>query len=78
MWFLNEDGEKLFRCGREDFSSAVRAAAACAVFRPDEEDEWVTDEERSCYNCRFRRWTADSFLCRGPAEQQAPHPAPAS
>lgn len=65
MWFEHNDGHKRFRHGREDFAAAARAALACAIFRPDEEDEWVTDEERSCYNCRYRRWTADSFLCRG-------------
>ncbi len=64
MWIITEEGSRLFRSGREDFAAAARAALSCAVFRPDEEDEWVTDEECSCYNCRFRRWTADSFMCQ--------------
>jgi hypothetical protein len=33
------------------------------VFHPDVEEEQVADEDRSCYNCRYRRWTAASFVC---------------
>lgn len=65
MWFYNEHGRKLFLHGQEDYNAAARAAQDCPSFREDVEDEWVTDEERSCYNCRYRRWTADSFQCQG-------------
>jgi hypothetical protein len=65
MWIVTEKGLRLFRHGREAYGAAAQAAQACPVFREDVEDEWVTDEARSCYNCRYRRWTADSFQCRG-------------
>jgi len=68
MWFCIEDRRKLFLHGREDYTAAARAAEACPVFREDVEEEWVTDEARSCYNCRLRRWTADSFQCQGHVE----------
>jgi hypothetical protein len=32
-------------------------------FHPDVEEELIADEARSCYNCRYRRWTAVSFSC---------------
>jgi len=68
MWFLNHKGHRLFRHGREDYDAAARAAEACHSFQEDVDEECVTDESRSCYNCRFRRWTADSFQCQGHLE----------
>ena len=52
-----------FPGGREDSTTAARMASACPGFRSDDADEWVVDEERSCYNCRARRWTPASFVC---------------
>lgn len=49
--------------GKDDWIGAARLAAACRSFCPDEEDEQVADEPRSCYNCRYRRWTVASFSC---------------
>jgi hypothetical protein len=49
--------------GRDDLEGAARIAAACGTFHPDEDDEQVADEPRSCYNCRYRRWTVASFSC---------------
>ncbi|MBN2107139.1 MAG: hypothetical protein JW832_06895 [Deltaproteobacteria bacterium] len=45
-----------------DYKS-VQAALACPHFFLDDEDECVSDEEISCLNCRYRRWTQESFLC---------------
>ena len=42
---------------------AVQDAEACTHFTLDDEDELVSDEERTCLNCRYRRWTQESFLC---------------
>ncbi len=67
MWRLTENGKREFRGGREDWPQAARMAARCAVFDADSEEEWVADEERSCYNCRYRRWTAASFACKAHA-----------
>jgi hypothetical protein len=68
MWFRIEDGRKLFLHGQENYNAAALAAEACSVFKEDVEDEWVTDEARSCYNCHLRRWTAESFQCQGHVE----------
>lgn len=67
MWLFDQRGQKEFRHGQEAFELASEAAAGCRDFRPDVEEEWVADEERSCYNCRLRRWTAESFTCLVPS-----------
>jgi hypothetical protein len=46
-----------------DENRARQAAQACSWFRLDDEDELVSDDERTCLNCRYRRWTADAFVC---------------
>ncbi len=66
MWIEDEIGRKLFRHGNEAWGAAAKVAEGCLRFTPDEEDEWVADESRSCYNCRFRRWTAQAFACLAP------------
>lgn len=63
MWKINQKGEKEFMNGKEDWESALKEAQKCPAFKLDDEDELVADDLRSCYNCRFRRWTADSFTC---------------
>lgn len=67
MWQINKRGEKEFKHGQEAYTAAADEARSCQAFCPDVEDEWVADEERSCYNCRLRRWTVSSFLCMHPA-----------
>jgi hypothetical protein len=63
FWEINEKGKKEFRAGLEAFSAAEEASLNCLDFRLDDEDELVTDQDWSCYNCRYRRWTTDSFVC---------------
>lgn len=63
MWQVMDDQTRLFSFGREAYSVAAEAANTCSAFLADEEDEWAADEERSCYNCRYRRWTQESFVC---------------
>jgi hypothetical protein len=41
-------------------------AEGCPVFVPDVEEEQIADEPISCYNCRYRRWTADAVTCMAP------------
>lgn len=36
---------------------------ACRAFTFDVEEELVNGDERSCLNCRYRRWTDNSFSC---------------
>lgn len=66
MWTEDETGQKVFRWGNSQWAVVARIAEGCRHFTPDEEDEWVADEIRSCYNCRFRRWMAQSFACLAP------------
>ena len=63
FWTVNRKGQKEFSHGQEAFSTAKKASLNCHDFKIDDEDELVTDQDRSCYNCRYRRWTTDSFVC---------------
>lgn len=63
MWRINLKGEKEFSGGKDNPAAAACEAVACNRFEPDDEDEMVADEPVSCYNCRFRRWTRESFVC---------------
>lgn len=63
MFVLNERQEREFTGGKLAWDEAHRLAAACGHFQEDVDDEQVADESVSCYNCRYRRWTANSFLC---------------
>lgn len=63
MWILNSKGEKEFSGGKKDWTGAAEAAKLCPNFTTDDEDELVSDEPVSCYNCRYRRWNLKSFTC---------------
>lgn len=60
---MNERLEKVFQGGKEDWNIAEKAAMDCGQFKADVEEERVSDELISCYNCRYRRWTVESFNC---------------
>lgn len=62
MWKL-ENGKTVFTGGKNAYETAERAALQCVFFAEDCEEECVADEEISCYNCRYRRWTDKSFIC---------------
>ncbi len=64
MWFADQKEGKVFVGGKNDWDGAAKAAGNCADFRADVEEELVIDEPLSCYNCRYRRWTAESFTCQ--------------
>lgn len=49
--------------GLEEWAAAAELADKCLTFVPDVEEEQIADEPRSCYNCRYRRWQADSVAC---------------
>lgn len=57
-----------FPGGRTAWREAAEAAIICGSFRQDDDDELVADEPVSCYNCRMRRWTVDSFVCMRPVK----------
>lgn len=63
MWNINNKGEKEFSKGKIGWEAAASAARNCEFFKCDIEEELVADECISCYNCRYRRWTAASFIC---------------
>lgn len=62
-WIINQAGQFQFAYGKEEWRKAVENASSCNEFILDDEDELIADVDRSCYNCRFRRWTEDSFVC---------------
>ncbi|MBQ6092427.1 MAG: hypothetical protein IJL00_01970 [Clostridia bacterium] len=68
MW--KEENEKTtFTGGKEAYQDAARIAEQCPLFTEDCEEECVADDARSCYNCRYRRWTKESFVCMKGAGQ---------
>ena len=64
MWRTDRSGAREFSAGKENWAAAAAAARDCPGFSPDVEEERVADEARSCYNCRYRRWSATSFTCQ--------------
>lgn len=63
FWTVNRKGQKEFSHGQEAFNTAEKASLNCHDFKIEDEDELGTDQDWSCYNCRYRRWTTDSFVC---------------
>lgn len=63
FWIKNKKGQAQFKGGRHDWAQAAAIAGSCPQFLLDDEDELVAEEEHSCYNCRYRRWTEHSFIC---------------
>jgi hypothetical protein len=43
--------------------AAAIMARNCNHFSEDDEEEQMAEEPLHCYNCRYRRWTADGFTC---------------
>ena len=66
VWEQTLFGGKRFKHGQDSYGLAAETAGQCGAFVNDDEDETVTDDKRSCYDCRYRRWTADSFECMKP------------
>jgi len=63
VWITDESGDKLFSGGRESWLAAAKVAGNCKNFFADDDDEQCAEELLSCYNCRYRRWTPESFTC---------------
>lgn len=62
MW-QSDLNQKLSTYKNDDLEKAHKAAVSCPDFREDCEDECVSDDPVSCYNCRYRRWTYEGFDC---------------
>ena len=65
MWRTDHKGAREFTQGKESWVAAARAALECLRFAADVDEELIAEDERSCYNCRYRRWSATSFTCLG-------------
>lgn len=63
MWHIDENGDKQFAGTKDDDKEAALAARECPDFELDDEDELVSEEPVTCFNCRYRRWTERSFTC---------------
>lgn len=63
IWLINEKGQFYFCGGKQDRAQAKKVANECYEFALDDEDEQMAEDEISCYNCRYRRWTKQSFIC---------------
>jgi hypothetical protein len=61
--FIQENENVVFLYGKVNYQKAI--GAACEAFKLDQdEDELITSTaQNSCYNCLFRRWTHESFMC---------------
>lgn len=62
MIYFHRDKED-FLCGKNDEAGARAAARECTLFAEDCEEECVSVEPLSCLNCRYRRWTQESYFC---------------
>jgi len=60
---FNEKGE--FRFGKFNYEKARETAENCAKFKLDNDEEETScgGGEISCYDCAFRRWSAEGFTC---------------
>lgn len=55
-------------CRKKDLYQAGKQVnnwtTSCEDFEADNDtEECYTDSENACYNCLYRRWTADGFIC---------------
>ncbi len=58
---FNEKGE--FRFGKFHYEKVRETAEGCSQFKLDnDEEETSCGGEWSCYDCAFRRWSAQSFI----------------
>jgi hypothetical protein len=63
---VKNSGDTSFRGSvenREDLLAASMIAGDCSVYSIDEDDEDYCEGVKTCFNCRYRRWLADGFLC---------------
>ena len=66
MQNFNEKNE--FKYGKFNYEKAHQIAQNCAKFKLDsDEEEMSCGGERSCYDCAFRRWSKDNFICMAQA-----------
>lgn len=59
MFGLNHE----FLFGKNNFEMAQKAVCEKFVRDADEEECIVSTNISSCYNCLYRKWTQQSFVC---------------
>ncbi|QOP41766.1 molybdopterin biosynthesis protein MoeB [Sulfurimonas marina] len=58
------DSNNNFLYGKDDQCNALLMATRCHSFLLDsDENEHSSNIARSCYNCTYRKWTRESFIC---------------
>ncbi|MEG0379350.1 MAG: hypothetical protein RR614_12805, partial [Eubacterium sp.] len=67
--FVKQDKEEgcwisLAKEEMRSFGDKRSSILPCEFFKLDVDEEEVFAEKESCFNCAFRRWTADSFTCQ--------------
>lgn len=55
--------DTIFQFGKHGYAEAIDAACEFFVLDKDEDELVTSTEQNSCYNCLFRRWTRESFIC---------------
>jgi hypothetical protein len=66
VWEKDSAGNKRFKYGWDNYHVAAETARQCAAFTSDDDDETITEDNVSCYDCMYRRWTVNSFECVKP------------
>lgn len=64
---MMKDGKRV-ACNKKDLYRDDKQinswTTACEHFMADNDtEECYTEDENACYNCLFRRWTAEGFIC---------------
>ncbi|WP_107697876.1 molybdopterin biosynthesis protein MoeB [Campylobacter concisus] len=68
MQNFNEKNE--FKYSKFNYEKTHQIAQNCAKFKLDsDEEETSCGGETSCYDCAFRRWSKDSFICMAQASK---------
>lgn len=65
MFKYDDNGNFTFIHGKTAYEETKNIAQQCTLFLLDkDEDECVTSTHiPTCYNCLYRRWTHQSFVC---------------
>ncbi|MFA7091272.1 MAG: molybdopterin biosynthesis protein MoeB [Arcobacteraceae bacterium] len=52
-----------FMFGKMSFEMAQKSVCEKFILDTDEEECVVSTDTSSCYNCLYRKWTQQSFVC---------------
>lgn len=61
--FTLANGHFVFQYGKVDYEKAIEAACEAFLLDKDDDELITSTAQNSCYNCLFRRWTRESFIC---------------